>query len=279
MKKIVALLAAAVLVCGTGCSNQGAAGQAGKDESWEKVQAAGELVLGMDSAFPPMGYTDPQSGKLIGFDLDLAQEVCDRLGIKLKKQAIDWNNKESELNDGNVDCLWNGFSSTPARQEALNLSIPYMKNNQILLVMADSEYQTLDDLKGKTIGVQTDSSALDALKGEENAAFQQSLKDTIEVPDYSKAVLEMDNGSIDAIAIDEVVARFYLTNQKGKFRILEKDGAVQALAKEDFVIGFRKGDDALKNKVEETLKAMANDGKLAEISNKWFDKDVTSIQK
>ena len=100
------------------------------------------------------------------------------------------------------------------------------------------------------------------------------------IDDYSKAILEIKNGTIDAIAIDEVVARFYINNEPGAYRILMKDSDnVESLAVEDYVIGFRKGDDALKSKVEETLKAMAKDGKLAEIAEKWFGEDVTTISK
>lgn len=115
-------------------SNGSSSAAATDDQSWEKVESAGTLVLGLDDAFPPMGYKDTETGDIIGFDIDIAKEVCSRLGIELKLQPIDWNNKQSELENGNVDCLWNGFSKTPERDEQFNLSIPYMKNEQIILV-------------------------------------------------------------------------------------------------------------------------------------------------
>lgn len=278
MKKIIAiLLAVGMMAAFAGCGKTGNAASA-SDDSWKKVQQAGKLVVGLDDAFPPMGYVDTKTGGIIGFDVDLATEVCARLGITLKLQPIDWDNKQMEVDNGNVDCLWNGFSKTPEREESFNLSTSYMQNNQIILVKQDATYKNLADLKGKTLGVQADSSAEDALN--KSVEFKSSLKSVVSIDDYAKAVMEIKNGTIDAIAIDEVVARFYMTNEPGAYRILNKaDGTIESLAKEDYVVGFRKADDALKAKIEETLKAMAKDGKLAEISKKWFGEDVTTIGK
>lgn len=294
MKKVFAALMALALAatcaaCGDNGGSSSTADSSGdsgsstasasEDKSWEKVESAGTLVLGLDDAFPPMGYKDTETGDIIGFDIDIAKEVCSRLGIELKLQPIDWNNKQSELENGNVDCLWNGFSKTPERDEQFNLSIPYMKNEQIILVKTDSDYQTLEDLSGKIIGVQADSSAESALEAEENKDFKDSLKEIVKIDDYALAVLEIQNGTIDAISIDEVVARFYLKNDSDAYRILSgSDGAALSLATEDYVIGFRKGDDALKAKVEEALKEMSKDGTMKTISEKWFDEDVTTVE-
>ncbi len=288
MKKIVSLILAASValsfascgLAGNAASAAPAAGAAssGSDESWSKVQSTGKLVLGLDDAFPPMGYVDPKTGKLVGFDIDVAAEACKRLKIELKTQAIDWDNKAAELNNGNVDCLWNGFSKTEEREKEFSLSIPYMKNNQIILVKTSDTYVGLSSLAGKTIGVQSDSSAESALNS--NTDFKKSLKAVVQIDDYSKAVLELQNGTIDAIGIDEVVARYYLTNNPGAYKVLqEKDGKDSSLAVEDYVVGFRKADKALKEKIEGAVKDMAADGTLAKISEKWFDKDVTTVGK
>lgn len=295
MKKVWALLLTVILVIGcAGCSSPdtgkggGAAGlnnnsqdmasgmDGETDTSWDKVEQAGKLILGLDDAFPPMGFVDTQTGELVGFDIDLAREACNRIGVELETQPIDWDNKAAELNNGNVDCLWNGFSKTEERDREFNLSIPYMKNNQIVLVKSDSAYKGLKDLEGKIIGVQADSSAEVALN--DNPDFKNTLKDVVQIDDYSKAVLEIQNGTIDAIAIDEVVARYYLTNNPGAYVVLQnEDGTDASLAQEDYVIGFRKADNALTEKVEGALKEMAADGTIKRISEKWFSEDVTTI--
>lgn len=292
-KKLAAILSAGLLLisasgCGlvnsakksasSGAETSAAEASSTVDQSWEKVQSAGQLVLGFDKAFPPMGYIDTETGETVGFDIDMATEACKRLGISVKFQPIDWDNKQAELDNGNVDCLWNGFSKTEERAKKCNLSIPYMKNNQIILVKTDSSYKGLDSLAGKVIGVQSDSSAETALNDPANADFKNSLKEVVKIDDYSKAVLEIQNGTIDAIAIDEVVARYYLTKNPDAYRILQdQDGKEISLAVEDYVIGFRKNDEALKQKVEGALKEMTKDGTASKLSQKWFGKDVITI--
>lgn len=247
------------------------------DNSYDKVQSNGTLVMGLDDTFPPMGYTDTDTGKIIGFDVDLATEVCNRLGIKLKLQPIDWQTKEMELNNGNVDCIWNGLSKTDFLDSALNLSKPYMKNNQCILVKNDADYNSLTDLKGKIFCVQDQSSAEHAL--DKNLVFKGSLASVVTPDSYKSAIMELENGTVDAIGIDEVVARFYMNNKPGAYRILENEsGNILSLSIEDYVIAFRKNDNELKVKIEETLKQMADDGTLEIISKKWFEKDITSVK-
>lgn len=291
MKKLIcAVLAGALMLSASGCglvakatggtASGSAVPASAADSSWEKVKSAGQLVLGFDKAFPPMGYVDTKTGNTVGFDIDMATEACKRLNIKVKFQPIDWDSKTAELNNGNVDCLWNGFSKTEERAKQFNLSIPYMKNNQIILVKTGSSYKGLASLAGKTVGVQSDSSAETALNSSANAAFKKSLKEIVKIDDYSKAVLEIQNGTIDAIAIDEVVARYYLTNNPGAYTVLQgTDGKDASLAVEDYVVGFRKNDNALKQKIEGALQNMEKDGTAQKISQKWFGKDVITIGK
>ena len=284
MKKILAVLAAAALAFSfAGCARSQAASSTGSssksDDSWKNVKSAGTLVLGLDKSFPPMGFVDTETGNITGFDVELAGEACKKLGVKLKTQPIDWQNKTAELNNGNVDCLWNGFSITEERKKTFTLSGPYMKNNQIILIKSGSGYKGLKSLAGKVIGVQTDSSAETAINSGENAGFKKSLKNIVKIDDYSKAVMEMQNGTIDAIAIDEVVARYYLTKNPEAYEILKDDKGDVSLATEDYAVAFRKQDKALRDKINEAMGEMAKDGSAAKISEKWFGKNVITIGK
>ena len=118
------------------------------DQSWDKIKEKGELVLGLDESFPPMGFRD-EDNNIVGYDIDLAKEVASRLGVKLILQPINWDSKDQELKTGNIDCIWNGFSINEERKQNILFSDPYMKNNQVVVVTADSNFKTLADLKGK----------------------------------------------------------------------------------------------------------------------------------
>lgn len=293
MKKILSVLILAAMsltmftACGDGSSSSSSengssdvstAQAQDTDDSWAKVEQAGEFVLGFDSGFPPMGYMDEETGDYIGFDLDIAQEVCNRLNIELKKQPIAWDTKEQELDGGNVDCIWNGMSWTEERAKAMQVTDAYMKNNQIILTLASSEYATTDSLKDMTVGVQSKSSAEAALNEEVNADFLNSLQEVVPLENYTTGIMELKQGSIQGIAIDEIVAKHYIEKEPDTFQVVkDADGNQATLAVEDFVIGFRKNDTKLKDKIWNTLKEMKEDGKLAEISTKWFAEDITTV--
>lgn len=288
MKKTLSILLVAMMMttalagCG-GSTNNGTANdsnsgvsatETAEDKSWDKVKEAGQFVLGLDDSFPPMGYTDPETGEIVGFDIDLAKEVCDRLGIKLVTQPINWDTKEMELDNGNIDCIWNGFTYTEERAEQMNLSQAYMKNTQVIMVKSDSNYKSREDLAGKTVAVQTGSSGENAVNGSEE--FKLSLGNVISTDTYLNAIMELDNGTVDAVVLDEKVAETYTDDKK--YVLIQKDGADDYLTEEEYVIGFRKNDEALKNKVIDTLKEMSADGKTAEISTKWFGEDITTLK-
>jgi polar amino acid transport system substrate-binding protein len=241
------------------------------DKSWDKVKEKGEFVLGLDESFPPMGFRD-ENNEIVGYDIDLAKEAAKRMGVKLKIQPINWDSKDQELNTGNIDCIWNGFSITEDRKANILFSDPYMNNQQVLVVKADSSAKTLADLAGKTVGLQADSSAKDALNAK--ADFKATLKEVVELKDNNTCLMDLQAGNVEAVAIDEIVARYYIKMKNGKFKILD-----ESLASEKYGVGFRKNDVQLMNKVNDTLKDMAKDGKIAEISNKWFGKDISTIGK
>ncbi|MCH3918781.1 MAG: amino acid ABC transporter substrate-binding protein [Spirochaetia bacterium] len=243
----------------------------GKDDSLDKVMKKGVFVLGLDDSFPPMGYRNDDN-EIVGFDIDLAKEVTKRMGVELKCQPIDWNSKEQELATGNIDCIWNGFTITPEREKVLTFTKPYMNNAQVLVVKGNAPYQALADFAGKTIGVQAGSSSNDAIDA--NVQFKSSLKQIIDFKDNLTALMDLQSGGVDAVAVDLMVATDNIKRSGKDFRILK-----QTLADEQFGVGFRKGDLALRDKVQEELDAMANDGTMAKISTQWFGSDITVIGK
>lgn len=260
----VAAIAALVL---SGCAGPSAGG----DKSWDKVKQKGEFILGLDDSFPPMGFRD-ENNEITGFDVDVAKEACSRLGITLKLQPIDWDAKEQELNTGNIDCIWNGFTMTDERKEKLSFTKPYMNNRQVLVTMSDSNYSTLSDLEGKKLALQAGSSAADALSSA--GEFKGKLKQVVELDNNVTALMDLEKGGVDVVLMDEVVARYYISMKDKNYKVLD-----EALAGEEYGIGFRKDDKGLMLKFQSTLEEMAKDGKLAEIAEKWFSKDITVVGK
>ena len=241
-----------------------------EDGSLQKILDKGTFILGLDDSFPPMGYRD-ENNEIVGYDIDLAKEVCARLGVELVLQPIDWDAKELELSSGNIDCIWNGMTATPERAESMSLSINYLNNAQIVCVLADSGIETLADLAGKTVAVQSGSAGVDAINA--NPDFKASLAgDPVEYADYAMALMDLDNKGVDAVVIDIVVANYYIAAKGAAYKVLDEQ-----LSPEYYAIGFRKADVALTEAVNAALKDMAADGSLAEISTKWFGSDLTSV--
>ena len=238
------------------------------DQSLQNILDKGELVLGLDASFPPMGFTD-ENNEIIGFDIDVAQEVCNRMGVELVKQPINWDTKEEDLKVGKIDCIWNGMSINPARAEAMNLSEPYMKNEMIFVVPADSEVKSMDDLEGKTVGVQTGSTAQEILEAWDK--FDTITESPLE--ENVTALSQMELGFSDAVFLDSVVANYFITSNNKDYVVL--DGNLEA---EEYAVGFRKEDQALRDEVQKTLSEMKADGSLGEISTNWFGSDVTTVQ-
>lgn len=277
MKKIslavFAMMMVAMLAVFAGCSsssdtNSGTADSGtAQDNSLQNVLDKGTLVLGLDDSFPPMGFRD-ENNNIVGFDIDVATEVANRMGVELKLQPIEWSTKEMELNTGSIDCLWNGLSIDDERKQAMDLSEPYMTNRMVLVVLNDSEYTDQASLAGKTIGVQNGSTAEKIL---EESDFAKTIGNTIGFKDNITAFMELETKGIDAIFMDEVVANYAITSQNKDFKVLE-DG----LTEEEYAVGFKKGNTALKNEVQKYIDEMKADGTMTQISEKWFGKDVVS---
>ena len=224
------------------------------------------FIVGFDAEFPPYGYKD-DNGEYVGFDLDLAQEVCDRNGWTLKKQPIEWNSKDMELNSGSISCIWNGFTMN-GREDDYTWTKPYVDNSQVVVVRKDSGITQLNDLSGKVVAVQADSSALAALTGEdaseENKALCETFKDLQQVSDYNSAFMNLESGAVNAICMDIGVANYEIESRGDKFMMLE-----DRLSSEEYGIGFKKGNTELRDKVQATLLDMLADGTFDEIAEKW----------
>lgn len=281
-KNLIRIFAALMLVPAlafSGCSKNSDEGKATEndtiangtetgaaDNSLQKVLDAGQLVLGLDATFKPMGFTD-ENDNVVGFDIDVAEEVCSRMGVTLVKQGIDWLTKEQDLDAGKIDCIWNGMSVTPSRAVAMNLSDPYMKNAMVFTVKPSSGIASQADLDGKTVAVQSGSSAQDILEAAGLNISITLLATNVE------CLQQLDLGLADAVFLDLVVANYEISST-GKDYIVLPDG----LEDEEYAIGFRKNDSALRNEVQKILSEMKKDGALGEISTRWFGSDVTTVK-
>ena len=205
-----------------------------------------KFIVGFDAAFPPYGYQD-ENGEYVGFDLDLAAEVCKRNDWELVKQPIDWN----------------GFTMN-GREDEYAWTEPYVDNSQVFVVKEDSGIATFDDLAGKSVAVQTDSSAEAALKEDDNKELKDSFKELVVVSDYNTAFMNLDSNAVEAIAMDIGVAKYQMESRDGKYKILD-----DVLSAEQYAVGFAKNNPELRDKVQKTLDEMREDGKFAEIAEKW----------
>lgn len=232
--------------------------------------AGGTLIVGFDQDFPPMGFVG-DNGEYTGFDLDLAKEVASRLGLEYKAQPVAWDSKDMELESGNIDCIWNGFTIT-GREDDYTWTTPYMANKQVFVVANDSDIKSQVDLAGKVVEVQADSSAEAALK--ENQDLANTFGQLLTTPDYNTAFMDLEQGAVDAVAMDVIVAGYQIKQRNADFKILD-----DSLSEEEYGVGFKKGNTELRDKVQGALEEMAADGTLAKISDEWFGEDVTTIGK
>ena len=268
MKKIMlAVLIAASVFAIAGCkkTDKKAAGDA-----VSALRARGTFVLGLDDSFPPLGFRD-DNNEIVGYDIDLAKEVAKRLGVDFRAQPIDWDAKEMELETGKIDCVWNGFTITEERKNALSFTEAYLNNAQVLVVRTDSGINSLADAKGKIIGIQSGSSAQEAV--DDNAAFSSSISKLIMFKDNITALNDLDIGGVDGVVMDSVVANYSIAQTKKPFKVID-----ESLADEGYGVGFRKNEPELRDAVWEILKEMQKDGTVAAIGQKWFGRDISTIK-
>ncbi|MBP8639964.1 MAG: amino acid ABC transporter substrate-binding protein [Oscillospiraceae bacterium] len=278
IKNVIVLLLVAAMCFGVlgGCGDKKAASETDTPAVGESAPAERTtLTVGFDASFPPYGYTD-DSGEYVGFDLDLAAEVCKRNGWELIKKPIDWDSKDMELESGTIDCIWNGFTIN-GRENDYEWTEAYVDNSQVIVVAADSGIADLAGLAGKTVLVQADSSALAALTDEENQTnldLAATFAALTEVPDYLTAFMSLESGAADAVAMDIGVAKYQIAQNEGKYIMLD-----QTIASEQYGVGFKLGNKELRDQVQKTLNEMVEDGTFIEIATKWELQDAVCLGK
>ena len=267
-------LAASTLALLAGCSGNpgtagsaaggaGAAGSAAADASDTSASATGTLIVGFDQSYPPYGFVG-DDGEFTGFDLDLAQAVAEIEDWDVQLEAIDWDAKDALLDSGAINCIWNGFTME-GREDDYTFSEPYMLNGQVVVVRADSGIASLDDLAGKTVITQVDSAALDVLEGDqaELAATFASLET---IGEYNTAFMQLESGAVDAVACDLSIAEYQMSANPDAYTQLP-----DMLSEEHYAVGFKKGDTATAEAVNDALRALVEDGTVQELCDTYAE--------
>lgn len=256
MKKGLILLACMAILFSVSCKK--------KEDTAQQSSNEQVLVLGLDDSFPPMGFRDKEN-KIVGFDIDLATEVAKKLNMKLELRPIDWGAKELELNTNKITCIWNGLSVSPEREKAMTLSKPYLANKMVIITKIDSGINKKADLEGKKVGLQLGSTAVMALaKDPISKKVTQVTSDT-----NILALADLNIGRIDAVIMDEVVARYIMSQSSKLYKILD-----ETFSEEYYAIAFKKGNTELRDKVDNAINELVKDGTALKISEKWFGKDL-----
>ena len=255
--------------CSTGGTATGSAGTgsapAGGDDT--SAVATGTLIVGFDQSYPPYGFVG-DDGEYTGFDLDLAQAVADHEGWDVQLEAIDWDAKDALLGSGAINCIWNGFTME-GREDDYTFSEPYMLNGQVVVVRADSGIASLDDLAGKAVITQVDSAALDVLEGDQ-ASLTATFATLETIGEYNTAFMQLESGAVDAVACDLSIAEYQMAANEGAYTQLP-----EMLSEEHYAVGFKKGDDATAEAVNEALRALAEDGTVQELCDKYAEYGIS----
>ena len=268
--KFVITLIVMILVI-TGCASGGK--EKPRKDNWNDFQTAKKVVIGFDNTFVPMGFQD-KSGKDVGFDIDLANAVFEKYGIKVQWQAINWDLKETELKNGNIDLIWNGYSKTDERESIVQFTKQYMVNEQVIVVKKSKNIKAISDLKDKVLGAQNGSSGYDTFNSSPEV-LKNIVKnnDATQYESFNEALIDLENDRIDALLIDKVYANYYLKQQNklDDFNILNA-----GFESEAFAVGARKADITLVNKINEAFHELYREGTFQKIANKWFGEDVAT---
>lgn len=273
INKLVKKLAIVAIITTLGASFTGCAGTNQNKSSETKAAKStldkDELVIGFDDTFVPMGFKD-ESGEIVGFDVDLANAVAKKLNKKVKFQSIDWSMKETELDNGNIDLIWNGYSISDERKEKVEFSKPYLNNTQVIVTLADSNIKTKSDLKGKKVGAQNESTAVDAVEKEGDVMKSFDGGKLITFEDNNAALMDLEAKRLDAIVVDEILARYYMKARgEEKYKVLTEN-----FGSEQYGVGIKKGDTKFVEAFNKALDEVIADGTAGDISKKWFSQDI-----
>ena len=242
-------------------------------DNWDKYQQQKSITVGFDNTFVPMGFEE-KNGNYAGFDIELAKYVSKKLGITVHFQPIDWDMKETELQNGTIDAIWNGYSATDERREKVAFTIPYMQNTQILVVKKTSGIHSVEDMTGKVLGAQNGSSGM--LDFEEHPeVLKNRVKggDADQYQSVNEAIIDLKNDRIDALLIDRVYADYYLTTEG----IADQyDTIPSGFESESFAVGVRLADEKLLEALNKAFKELYQEGIFQQISQKWFGEDVAT---
>jgi len=236
------------------------------EDSLAEIQEKGKMVVGLDDSFPPMGFRD-ENGEIVGFDIDLAKEAAKRMGVEVEFKAVDWDGVILSLKNGMIDAIWNGLTITPEREESIDFSQPYLENSQSIVVQADSDIETKADLAGKVVGIQLGSSAVSAVESEPKVL--DTFKELRKFSNNTEALMDLQTGRVQAVVLDVIVGRYYISQRPGQFKVLEED-----FGGEKYGVGIRDGADSFRKALNAALDEMIADGTAAEISEKWFGEDI-----
>ena len=244
-----------------------------KQDNWSKYQEQGSITIGFDNTFVPMGFEE-KNGQYAGFDIDLAQAVSEKLGIQVNFQPIDWDMKETELQNGTIDTIWNGYSATDERREKVAFTIPYMENQQVLVSKKSQNIQSIKDMNNKVLGAQAGSSGYLDFEAQPDLLKNQ-VKDqkANQYQSFNEALIDLKNDRIDALLIDRVYANYYLQSEE----ILNDYNVFSAgFESEAFAVGVRPADKTLLATLNQAFVELYKEGKFQEISQKWFGEDVAT---
>lgn len=261
LKRLMILVVLSILVVGCGSKDASL-------DAWNTIEERGVIIVGLDDTFVPMGFRD-NSGEFTGFDVEMACEAAKRMGLDIEFQPVDWNLKEQELNSGNIDMIWNGYSITEERKDKVNFTKAYLDNKQIIVALVDMDIESKEDLKGRIVATQNASSSLEAIE-KEDAVPEFKDGEIVLFDTYNEAFMDLEAGRVEVVVADAVLARYYIAERgEEKYKIVSGD-----FGDEEYGVGLRQGDKILLDKLNKALDEMKEDGSAASISEKWFGENI-----